>query len=244
MRRWNSGNARYVLLIFFLAAVVLLFLSLPGIETESAHSRAKSGSGNIIYIQPLGSIDAAKLDMIHGILSENFDKDVRILPAKPLSKRFRVAERGQYDANLIMHWAEDNMPVDTYRHITVVGEDIFSGRCNFIFGEARIRGKPAVVSLYRFTDPSKPFTPADEPLFRQRITKLLLHELGHTFGLQHCENGHCVMAFANSLHELDMQSSQYCDECRKKLGNMSVLSILSGSNDTVIYTELAPDMEK
>jgi archaemetzincin len=242
MRKWNGGNARYILLVFFLAALVLLFLSLPGIETEGTHSRARSGAGNIIYIQPLGKIDAAKLGMIHEILNENFDRDVRILPSKPLPKRFRVAERGQYDANLIMRWAEENMPADTYRHITVVGEDIFSERCNFIFGEARIRGKSALVSLYRFTDPSKP--PGDEPLFRERITKLLLHELGHTFGLQHCENKHCVMAFANSLRELDMLSSSYCDECRKKLGNMSVLSILSGSNDTVIYTELAPDMEK
>jgi hypothetical protein len=52
------------------------------------------------------------------------------------------------------------------------------------------------------------------------------------------------MAFANSLLELDKQSSEFCNECLKKLRNMTGLSILSDSKDTVIYTELGPEVER
>jgi archaemetzincin len=244
MRAWDGRRSRYVFLTLFLAALGILLWYLPGISADNLAGRTDYRAGEIIYVQPLGNIEAGKLKVIHDILGESFKKDVKILPKKTLSKQFRVAEKGQYSADLIMLWAEEQVPPDAFRFLTVVEEDIFSGRYNFIFGQARIRGKLATVSLYRFTDPSRPLAPGEKSFFRERIGKLVLHELGHTFGLQHCNNEDCVMAFANSMLELDRQSAEFCGDCLRKLGNMAVLNVLSGGNDTVIYTELAPDVEK
>jgi len=35
----------------------------------------------------------------------------------------------------------------------------------------------------------------------QRVIKEAVHELGHAFGLTHCENSKCVMHFSNSLQD-------------------------------------------
>jgi archaemetzincin len=59
---------------------------------------------------------------------------------------------------------------------------------------------------------------ADSSLFRQRVTKEAVHELGHTYGLVHCPNRRCVMAFSNSLHDTDVKSLEFCPICRERLG--------------------------
>jgi archaemetzincin len=57
----------------------------------------------------------------------------------------------------------------------------------------------------------------DEPLFHQRIIKEAVHELGHAFGLEHCNNQMCVMHFSNSLPDIDIKQNSFCDICRTKI---------------------------
>jgi archaemetzincin len=42
----------------------------------------------------------------------------------------------------------------------------------------------------------------DTSHFGQRLVKEAVHELGHAFGLNHCENIECVMHFSNSLQNI------------------------------------------
>jgi archaemetzincin len=49
-----------------------------------------------------------------------------------------------------------------------------------------------------------------------RTLKEANHELGHTFGLHHCENV-CVMKFSNSLADTDKKPAIFCDTCLKNL---------------------------
>jgi len=57
----------------------------------------------------------------------------------------------------------------------------------------------------------------DKGLFRERILKEAVHELGHTFGLSHCSSPSCVMFFSNSLPGTDRKKSDFCPECRRRL---------------------------
>jgi archaemetzincin len=41
--------------------------------------------------------------------------------------------------------------------------------------------------------------PADEGKLRERLTRKAVRELGHTFGLRHCEDWQCVMASSHSV---------------------------------------------
>jgi archaemetzincin len=67
----------------------------------------------------------------------------------------------------------------------------------------------------------------DEPLFHQRIIKEAVHELGHAFGLEHCNNQMCVMHFSNSLTDTDIKQNSFCDICRTKNITVNMLTNLS-----------------
>jgi len=53
----------------------------------------------------------------------------------------------------------------------------------------------------------------------ERLDKIVLHEIGHNLGLDHCTNDpQCMMNAANgSIKEVDQERIWFCDKCRKTL---------------------------
>jgi archaemetzincin len=47
--------------------------------------------------------------------------------------------------------------------------------------------------------------------------KEAVHELGHTYGLSHCRDIHCVMCFSNTLGDTDRKGVRFCAACEPKL---------------------------
>jgi archaemetzincin len=228
---------RYIFLSLFLLVTGVLIWIMPGLLSPVGADSFDPVSGEIIYIQPMGHVEHDKIDIIAGILDRRFNKEVVVLPGMKLDKSFKNKERGQYDATLLRIWAMDNVPKDAFRFITVLEQDIFTGRYNFIFGQAQMPGKVSVISLNRFVSVARSLYPSEKAAYISRMEKLFIHELGHNFGLQHCPDGNCVMHFANSMAELEASSADYCPECLKKLMELSMISVLSDTGDAVIYTE-------
>jgi archaemetzincin len=111
---------------------------------------------------------------------------------------------------------------DFFRVLGIVDEDLFSGNLNFVFGIAQTpkftkfdKVLGCLISLVRL---KQDFYGGDSnpKLFRERALKEAIHELGHTFGLEHCHNV-CVMRFSNSLPETDDKPSRFCKNCREQL---------------------------
>ena len=46
-----------------------------------------------------------------------------------------------------------------------------------------------------------------------QIERVVIHEMGHCYGLNHCESNHCVMS---PKRNSDWLKLNFCDECLKK----------------------------
>jgi archaemetzincin len=96
----------------------------------------------------------------------------------------------------------------------IVDRDLYVPELNFVFGLAHTKG--AVISLTRLRQGFYDL-PENESRFHQRVLIEAVHELGHTYGLGHCNNPHCVMFFSNSLTDTDRKGSKFCNNCKGKL---------------------------
>ncbi len=112
--------------------------------------------------------------------------------------------RMQYNAERLLSFVKYlNLNYD--KVISLICEDIYVEGTNFVFGLAEINGKYCILSLRRLIS-------INDELFKTRVFKEMLHELGHCFGLKHCAND-CAMRFSNSLFEVDTKNKYLCEKC-------------------------------
>ena len=90
--------------------------------------------------------------------------------------------------------------------------DLFVPVLTYVFGEAELGGRAAIVSLHRLR-PEAYGLPEDPALLGERLLKEAVHELGHTLGLIHCPDPQCVMRPATYTEEIDLKSAGFCPRC-------------------------------
>lgn len=172
-----------------------------------------------ILLIPIGKIDIKIIQALKDDLSKVFKKGVLI--GKGMSEPHYAyhKKRKQYLSTMILNAIlEQNKDTPYEKVLGVVDHDLFVPEFNFVFGQAS--PKAAVISITRLRQ-SFYHLPEDENLFYQRILTEAVHELGHTFGITHCGNPHCVMFFSNSLVDTDRKGSEFCPVCKNKLQKIS-----------------------
>ena len=134
--------------------------------------------------------------------------------AMPIPELAYNPTRKQYHSSVILanirKFAEKKLAYNRVLGITEV--DLYVPRLNFVFGEAEFPGKHAVISIFRLR-PEFYGQPPNKKLFLKRALKEAVHELGHTFGLKHCQNPLCVMFFSNSIIDTDRKGPSFCERC-------------------------------
>jgi archaemetzincin len=108
------------------------------------------------------------------------------------------------------------LPDNTLKIIGIADFDLFVPVLTFVFGEAQLNGKAAIVSMTRLRNEFYGL-PRNENILINRLVKEIVHELGHTFGLYHCSNFECVMKSSMYVENIDLKNKQFCETCREIL---------------------------
>lgn len=169
-----------------------------------------------IHILPVGpGVRLGLLDDLAAALARIFHVSCHVQEKSYVDAGFALdARRNQYHATQILRRIGDLEPNDGVRAIGVTRHDLFVPILTFVFGEAELGGRCSVVSLHRL-DERFYGLPAREPLLRERLVKEAVHELGHTFGLRHCDDWRCVMTSSHAVDRLDVKAVDFCRTCRK-----------------------------
>ena len=125
--------------------------------------------------------------------------------------------RRQYLADAILSHLRTLELLAAHKVLGVVDLDLYAPGLNFVFGQASLRGREAIIALPRLREEFYGLA-KDEPLFQERVLKEAIHELGHTYGLSHCPHPRCVMHFSNSLVDTDLKGKTFCSRCQRTLG--------------------------
>ena len=83
-----------------------------------------------------------------------------------------------------------------------------------VFGLGYCPGKACVISTYRLQKAS-----ATTEQLKERLIKVVLHELGHNFGLPHCTfNKECLLTDAGgTIKQVDKERKWLCNHCTQIL---------------------------
>jgi len=124
------------------------------------------------------------------------------------------SRRNQYHSTRILVLLEEHVhALHLDKLLGVTSFDLYVPEMNFVFGEARLAGRVGVISTNRL----RPEAPNEAGLFRDRIVKEAIHEIGHMAGLKHCSITRCVMHFSERLTDTDLKRPDLCPSCQSQL---------------------------
>jgi archaemetzincin len=186
------------------------------------------GERSVIYIRPLGDFTKTGkriVDLTAEFMRLYFDRPVKLMESVPLSdipSRARRVHPSWGDKQVLTTYVlydllRPKLPADAAACIALTASDLWPGRgWNFVFGQASLRERVGVWSIYRNGDPDE-----DESAFRLcllRTIKIATHETGHMFSMLHCTLYECNMCGCNHREESDRRPLALCPECVAKIG--------------------------
>lgn len=165
-----------------------------------------------IIISPIENIDACNYQLLGQEIRRTFDFQTEI---KSLLQNVNFAydlTRDQYHSTVILEKLASTLPSQAIKVVAITNEDLFIPILTHVYGEAQIAGKACIISTFRLQEGISLANIAKE--FENRIIKEVLHELGHTFNLRHCNDKACIMHYCRSIKDVDRKSDQLCRYCK------------------------------
>jgi archaemetzincin len=187
----------------------------------------KSDQLKTIYLCLVGDFSEAQsriVDLTKDYLALFFDCPVEVnrqVPSDFIPARARRTHPSWGDHQVLTGYIlhdvlEPERPADALAYLALTATDLWPGRgWNFVFGEANLRERIGVWSLYRNGDPG-----AGEAAFRLCLRRALgtsSHELCHILTMHHCIASLCLMNGSNHQAERDARPLHLCPVCLRKL---------------------------
>ena len=184
------------------------------------------GTRRVLYIQPLGEFSKTQqkiVDLNADFMGRYFNVSVKVSAPLPLgvipARARRVHPSWGVKQILSTYVLNDvlvpRLPRDAAACIALTASDLWPGEgWNFVFGQASLRQRVGVWSLYRNGDPGR--GPTAFRLCLLRTLKTATHETGHMFSMLHCTAYECNMCGSNNRGESDRRPLALCPECLAK----------------------------
>jgi archaemetzincin len=166
-----------------------------------------------VYLWWIGA-EAAPNELLEGVrehVAHVFGMTTRLWHSRERPPDAFDPKRNQYSSTRILEWLLQTGPGDPHRTLAMTDLDLFIPVLTFVFGEAQLGGRAAIVSTARLK--AAPAPVLGGRLLAARLAKEAVHELGHAFGLVHCDLRRCVMSRSASLLEVDAKEGGLCNDC-------------------------------
>jgi archaemetzincin len=207
--------------LFFINIIIFGFIIPALFNCNQSKSRIVN-TNIIIGILPYNKIEKHKIDTIKLALEKFYNLEVIVLPEIEAPKSaFIQVKSSRYRADSLIKFQKSLLKKHQVTHIL--------GLCNFdisttkpkepftkyhdwgIMGLAYCPGNSCIVSTFRLQNKNK-------NIFWDRYKKVVIHEMGHNFGLPHCPDKKCVMTDAvESVKTIDHAAMKICKICKKKI---------------------------
>ena len=199
---------RYLFFGTFAIAFVMFPVQMPARGAEPHQS---------IAIQPLGKLDPRLIESVRKQLVGQYNADVTVCREQNLPKAAYYPPRGRYRAEKLLSYLK-TIDTKSTKVLGLTTVDISTTKDKYvdwgILGLGEVGGRTCVVSTFRMRGSKQN---ASNALFRERFAKVVSHELGHTYGLQHCPVKGCLMEDCKGTVKTVDQEHGFCAKCKEHL---------------------------
>lgn len=193
-----------------------LLLSLLAAAASSLSPRDLGAAQRTVCIQPLGDVlPDEDVNMVKRALESFFAVELATLPRAELPAKAFYHKRRRWRAEVLLRFLEERRPAHAHRILGLTAADISTTKPPHedwgILGMATLDGAACVLSSFRC---ARATTPSGA---RIRLGKVAVHEIGHTFGLEHCPKLGCLMEDGRGSALTCDRDYDLCPRCRERL---------------------------